>query len=194
MSLRSFLEKCVFLTGCCCLKNVIRLYYLQEVVAIKKAPVNFLVGVVGAAIADKTLAEQAYQLGKFIGKKGYILISGGLGGVMEASCQGAREAGGLTIGFLPGKNRLEANPFVTIPLATGLNEGRNYLIASASDILVAIGGGWGTLSEISLGLKMGKKVISLNAFPEFSQQPGFYFTQRVEEATQKIEEILENEK
>lgn len=163
-------------------------------VAIKKAPDKFLVGVVGAAIADKTLTEQAYKVGKFIGEKGYILISGGLGGVMEASCRGAKEAGGVTVGFLPGKNRFEANPFVTIPLATGLNEGRNYLIASASDVLVAIGGGWGTLSEVSLALKMGKKVVSLNAFPELSHQPGFYFTQKVEGTTQKLEEILKNEK
>lgn len=163
-------------------------------VAIKRAPGSFLVGVVGAAIADEELFDQAYQVGKFIGEKGYILISGGLGGVMEASCRGAKEAGGLTIGFLPGKNRLEANPFVTIPLATGLSEGRNYLIASASDVLVAIGGGWGTLSEVSLALKIGKKVISLSTFPEFSNQPGFYFTQEVEEATRKLQEILENEK
>lgn len=148
---------------------------------------------VGAATSDEILAKQAYQVGKFIGEKGYVLISGGLSGVMEASCRGAREAGGLTVGLLPGKNREEANPYVAIPLATGLNEGRNYLIASASDALVAIGGGWGTLSEISLALKMGKKVISLNAFPEFSQQPGFYFVQSVEEATRKLEEVLKNE-
>ncbi len=159
-------------------------------VAIRKAPDKFLVGIVGAAIADKILTEQAYEVGKFIGEKGYILISGGLGGVMEASCRGAKEAGGITIGFLPGKNRLEANPFVTIPLATGLNEGRNYLIASVSDVLVAIGGGWGTLSEVSLALKMGKKVVSLNAFPEFSHLPGFCFTNKVKEAIQKLEEIL----
>ncbi len=162
-------------------------------VAIKRALNSFLVGVVGAGVADQILINQAYQIGKFIAEKGYILISGGLGGIMEASCRGAREAGGITIGFLPGKNRQEANPFVVIPLATGLNEGRNYLIASASDVLVAIGGGWGTLSEISLALKMGKKVISLNAFPEFSGQPRFYFTKKVDETTRKLEEILENE-
>ncbi len=157
--------------------------------AIKKEPA-VLVGVVGLSVSNDFLAEQAYQIGKYIGEKGYVLINGGLGGVMEASSRGAKEAGGLTIGLLPGKNRQDANPYVDIPLATGLNEGRNYLIAQASDVLIAVGGGWGTLSEISLALKIGKKVISLNTFPEFSQEPGFHLAKTVEEATQKLEEIL----
>ncbi len=85
-----------------------------------------------------------------------MLVCGGLGGVMEAACRGARSEGGMTIGLLPGTDREDANGWVVLALPTGLGEGRNALIVRAADAIVAIGGGWGTLSEIAFALRAGR--------------------------------------
>jgi uncharacterized protein (TIGR00725 family) len=90
-----------------------------------------------------------------------VLVTGGLGGVMEAACMGAREAGGTTIGILPGSDRSAANPYVDIAIPTGLGEARNALVVRAADALIAIGGGYGTLSEIAFALKADKRVVGL---------------------------------
>jgi uncharacterized protein (TIGR00725 family) len=91
-------------------------------------------------------------------------VCGGLGGVMEAACRGAKEGGGTTLGILPGSDRSAANPYVDLALATGLGEGRNLLIVRAADVLIAVGGGHGTLSEIALALRAGKRVIGLDTW------------------------------
>jgi uncharacterized protein (TIGR00725 family) len=91
-------------------------------------------------------------------------VCGGLGGVMEAACRGAAGAGGTTLGLLPGTDRHDANPHVSVAVATGLGEGRNALVVRAADAVVAIGGGYGTLSEIALALKAGKPVIGLGTW------------------------------
>jgi uncharacterized protein (TIGR00725 family) len=83
---------------------------------------------------------------------------------MEAACRGAKEADGLTVGILPGADRTEANPFVDVVLPTGLGEARNALVVGAADVVIAIGGGYGTLSEIALALKAGKRVIGLGTW------------------------------
>jgi len=83
---------------------------------------------------------------------------------MEAACRGAKEADGLTVGILPGPDRSDANPFVDIVLPTGLGEARNALVVGAADVVIAIGGGYGTLSEIALALKAGKRVIGLGTW------------------------------
>jgi uncharacterized protein (TIGR00725 family) len=93
-----------------------------------------------------------------------VVVCGGLGGVMEAACRGAREAGGLTVGILPGLDRSAANPYVEVALPTGLGEGRNLLVVRAADALIAVGGGYGTLSEIALALKAGKPVVGLGSW------------------------------
>jgi uncharacterized protein (TIGR00725 family) len=93
-----------------------------------------------------------------------VLVCGGLGGVMEAACRGAKEAGGTTVGILPGIDRGEANRFVDIAIATGLGEARNALIVRAVDALVAVGGEYGTLSEIALALKGGTPVIGFGSW------------------------------
>lgn len=93
-----------------------------------------------------------------------MLVCGGLEGVMEAACRGAKEAGGTTIGILPGTDRGAANPFVDVAVPTGLGEARNALVVRAADALVAVGGGYGTLSEIALALKAGKPVVGLGTW------------------------------
>jgi uncharacterized protein (TIGR00725 family) len=103
-------------------------------------------------------------VGRLIAEGGALLVCGGLGGVMEAACRGAAGAGGITVGLLPGVERGDANPHVSVAVATGLGEGRNALIVRAADTVVAIGGGYGTLSEIALALRAGKPVIGLDTW------------------------------
>jgi uncharacterized protein (TIGR00725 family) len=112
---------------------------------------------------DGDLAS-AEQVGRELGSRGVVLVCGGLGGVMEAACRGAKDAGGMTIGILPGSDRAAANPFVDVAIATGLGEARNALVARAGDAMIAIGGGYGTLSEIALALKAGKRVVGLGSW------------------------------
>jgi len=123
-----------------------------------------MVGVIGAGECDAETARQAREVGERIARKGADLVCGGLFGVMAAACQGACEAGGVTIGILPGTDRKEANPHVTVPIATGMGYARNYAIINTADVLIAIGGSYGTLSEIGFALKAGKKVIGLNTW------------------------------
>jgi uncharacterized protein (TIGR00725 family) len=103
----------------------------------------------------------ARQVGRLIAKAGAILVCGGRGGIMEAACQGAVEEKGLTIGILLSENIREANRFVKIPIATGMGIGRNVIIANTAQVLIAIAGQYGTLSEIAFALQMGKPVIAL---------------------------------
>jgi uncharacterized protein (TIGR00725 family) len=99
-----------------------------------------------------------------LGARGVVLVCGGLGGVMEAACRGAKEAGGLTVGILPGLDRSDANPFVDVVIATGLGEARNALVVNAADAVIAVGGGYGTLTEIGLALRAGKRVVGLETW------------------------------
>jgi uncharacterized protein (TIGR00725 family) len=93
-----------------------------------------------------------------------VLVCGGLGGVMEAACRGARDGGGATLGILPGADRRQANRFVDVAVPTGLGEARNALVVRASDALIAVGGAYGTLSEIAFALKAGKPVVGLGSW------------------------------
>ena len=93
-----------------------------------------------------------------------MLVCGGLGGTMEAACRGAKQAGGTTVGLLPGESRSDANPFVDVAIPTDLGEARNALVVRAADAVVAVGGGYGTLSEIALALRAGKRVVGLGTW------------------------------
>ena len=106
----------------------------------------------------------AAEVGRLLAERGAVLVCGGLGGVMEGACRGAKEAGGLTDGILPGGDRADANPFVDVVLPTGLGEARNALVVEAADVAIAIGRGYGTLSEVALALKAGKRVIGLDTW------------------------------
>ncbi len=120
--------------------------------------------VVGSARCDAETAALAEEVGREIARLGAVLICGGRGGVMEAACRGARSAGGTTVGILPGTDRAEANPHVDIPIVTGLGEARNALVVRSADAVIAVRGGYGTLSEIALALKMGRPVVGLDTW------------------------------
>ena len=122
---------------------------------------SLYVGVAGASQAEAALLEQGERLGRRLGEAGVVLVCGGGGGVMEAVCRGARAAGGTTVGLLPGLDRDDANPYLSVAVPTGLGQGRNLLLVRASDALVAVGGGFGTLSEIALALRTGVPVVGL---------------------------------
>ena len=122
------------------------------------------IGVIGGSTVDEKNRELAYDVGKHIALNDAILVCGGLGGVMEGAAKGCMEYGGNTVGILPGLTKESANPYIKVPVPTGLGDGRNLLIVRASDVLVAISGGYGTLSEIALALKMNKKVIGLQTW------------------------------
>lgn len=121
-----------------------------------------LVAVIGGHHCSPGQSAAAEAVGRLLAQRGAIVVCGGLGGVMEAAARGARAAGGLTIGILPGDDPAAANPHIVVPLATGMGEMRNALIARAAHALIAIGGGWGTLSEIALARRIGKPVIGLH--------------------------------
>jgi uncharacterized protein (TIGR00725 family) len=108
--------------------------------------------------------QLAERLGALAAERGAVVVCGGLGGVMEAACRGAKRQGGTTVGILPGLDRAAANPHVDVALPSGLGEARNALVVRAADVLIAVGGGHGTLSEIALALKAGKRVIGLDTW------------------------------
>ena len=108
--------------------------------------------------------DQAAEVGERLARAGAVLVCGGLGEVMEAACRGARAAGGITVGLLPGVDRTAGNPHLTVAIATGLGELRNALVIRAADAVVAIGGAYGTLSEVALALKTGVPVIGLGTW------------------------------
>lgn len=125
---------------------------------------NIRVSVIGAGNCDDQTALTARRLGRLLPEAGFDLVCGGLGGVMLAACQGATEAGGLTIGILPGASRSEANAFVDVAISTGLGIMRNALVVANGDAAIAVAGGAGTLSEIAMALKTGKPVIALGTW------------------------------
>lgn len=123
-----------------------------------------MIGVVGSGDPEKRRDPLAMEVGSLIARSGAVLVCGGLSGTMEAASFGASEAGGITIGILPGTDKGEANPFISFPIPTGMGVGRNVLVVRASDALVALPGGAGTMSEIALGLNTGKPVVDLGGW------------------------------
>jgi len=119
------------------------------------------VAVIGAGECKEDASELAREVGRKVAEHGHVLITGGLGGVMEAASSGAKEAGGLVIGVLPGEKEA-ANPYVDVAIATGMNHARNAIIVRSADAVIAMPGRYGTLSEIALALKMGRRVINLS--------------------------------
>ena len=122
---------------------------------------SLYVGVAGASRPEPPLLDQAEVVGRRLAEAGAMVVCGGGPGVMEAVCRGAQAAGGTTVGLLPGLDRAEGNPHLTISIPTGLGQGRNLLLVRSSNALIAIGGGFGTLSEIALALRTGTPVIGL---------------------------------
>ena len=117
-----------------------------------------IVGVIGGRSCSDEIGELSFEVGGAIADAGHYLVCGGLGGVMHHACRGAKSRGGTTIGILPMSDKGAANPYVDIVIPTGIGLARNVIIALTADILVAVDGGYGTLSEISYALQYGKKV------------------------------------
>lgn len=123
-----------------------------------------LIAVIGGRQPSSEEAKLAEAVGRELAKRGAILVCGGLGGVMEAACKGASSEGGITIGILPGDSRQAANPYVQIPIVTGMGYARNVAVVKSAQAVIAIGGNYGTLSEISHALQSGIPVIGLNTW------------------------------
>jgi uncharacterized protein (TIGR00725 family) len=123
-----------------------------------------IIAVCGAGHCDTALAALAEAIGRRVAEAGATLVCGGLGGVMAAACRGARAAGGMTVGILPGDDIGAANPDVLVPIASGMGEARNVLIVRTADVVIAVGGEYGTLSEIALARKIGRAVIGLQTW------------------------------
>jgi len=122
------------------------------------------IGVIGGGRASAGECRIAQAVGAAVARAGAALVCGGLGGVMEAACRGARGAGGLTIGILPGTDRAAANAFVDVAVATGMGEARNAVVVRSADAVVAVGGEYGTLSEMALALQAGIPVVGIGTW------------------------------
>ncbi len=122
------------------------------------------IGVIGGAKCTPEVAKLAEGVGRGIAERGGILLCGGLGGVMEAACRGAKSADGFTVGILPGGSAQKANPWVDLPIVTNLGEARNIIIVRSSQVLIALPGEYGTLSELSFALKLGLPVVGLSTW------------------------------
>lgn len=125
-----------------------------------------LIGVIGAGSCSQAVEELAFEVGLEIARAKAVLVCGGLQGVMGAAARGAKQVGGHTVGILPGPNIVEANAYIDFPIATNMGHARNAIIVCTAQVLIAIAGSYGTLSEIALALKIGKGVIALE--PQFS--------------------------
>ncbi len=148
---------------------------------------KILISVVGGHKIDKGGAKLALGIGEVIAQAGAILVCGGLTGVMEYAAKGAKKAGGMTVGILPGDDKNAANAYIDIPIPTGLGLSRNTLVAGAADIVVALPGKEGTLSEIAFALNAKKPVIGLKTW----KIPGVIQVSSVAEAAKRISRLIE---
>jgi uncharacterized protein (TIGR00725 family) len=128
----------------------------------KNGPV--FIGVIGGSEISPQIAKLAEEVGREIARQNAVLVCGGLGGVMEAACKGASEEGGMTIGILPGDNRRTANPYVKIPIVTGIGYARNVAVVKTAQAIIAINGSYGTLTEIGHALQSGIPVVGLETW------------------------------
>lgn len=123
-----------------------------------------IIAIIGASQCSPEEARMAEEVGKHLARRGAVLVCGGLTGVMEAACKGAQSAGGTTIGILPGEKRSAANPYVKIPIVTGIGYARNVAVVKSAQAVIAVGGSYGTLSELGHALQSGIPVIGLNTW------------------------------
>jgi uncharacterized protein (TIGR00725 family) len=154
------------------------------------------IGVIGGSEVSPPVARLAEEVGREIARRGAALVCGGLTGVMEAACKGANEAGGLTIGILPGDNRRAANPYVKIPIVTGLGYARNVAVVKSSQAVIAIDGRYGTLTEIGHALQSGIPVIGLGTWEivrDGKVDKNIIIAENPQEAVDKAMEMINNQ-
>jgi len=149
-----------------------------------------LISVIGPSNADPEIKDIAEQVGKEIALRDFVVVCGGMSGIMGSVCKGAKSASGLTIGILPGETRHNANKYLDIPIITGIGQARNLTVALTGDVIIAIGGGFGTLSEISLALKFNKIVFGINTW---DVSPLIRSTSSAAEAVRLAADYLNNE-
>lgn len=145
-----------------------------------------LIAVIGGRRAHKSLLKEAETVGSLLAKRGAVVVTGGLGGIMEAASKGAAREGGITVGVLPQEHKNNANKYIDIPIATGLGIGRNVIIARTADAVIAIGGEYGTLSEIAFSLQFGKPVAGIRTW----QIKGVIEAENAEDAVSKVFNLL----
>ncbi len=150
-----------------------------------------IIAVIGGGSCSKEEARLAEEVGRELAKRGATLVCGGLGGVMEAACKGASSEGGVTIGVLPGDDRQSANPYVRIPIVTGIGYARNVAVVKSSQAVIAVGGNYGTLSEISHALQSGIPVIGLNTWTIARNGKEDKAIISAQSATEAVEKALE---
>ena len=154
------------------------------------------IGVIGGGEVSSQVSAIAEEVGREVARHGAVLVCGGLGGVMEAACKGASDEGGLTVGILPGDNRLAANPYVKIPIVTGLGHARNVAVVKSSQVIIAIDGSYGTLSEIGHALQNGIPVIGLNTWSltiDGHADDSIIIADSPREAVSKATELINNQ-
>ena len=155
-----------------------------------------LITVIGESVATPENYCVAEKVGELIGKCGAVLISGGREGVMEAACRGAKKAGGMTIGILPGSKKEDGNKYVDIPILTGMGYARNKIVVKTGQAIIAIGGGYGTLSEIGFALGYNIPVIGLNTWEFFkhgkTKDTKIIHVATPEEAVERALELIKN--
>lgn len=147
-----------------------------------------LVTVIGAHRATEEQTDAALRLGRLLAGAGFAVVCGGMGGVMEAVCRGAAEAGGVTVGILPVEDPSRANRWVQVPIPTGMGSARNRLVALAGRVVVAVGGRYGTLSEMAFALDAGRPVCSLGGW---TSVPGVVPVEGPEEAVEFVRDSFE---
>jgi uncharacterized protein (TIGR00725 family) len=147
-----------------------------------------IIAVIGGRRTEKALLSEAEEAGRLIARRGATLVCGGLGGVMEAASKGAKSEGGLTVGILPHNDSKEANHYMDIPVATGLGIGRNVIIFRTADALIAVGGAYGTLSEIAFALQMGKPIVGIKTW----DIKGVIHAENAVDAVNKVFELLKS--
>lgn len=147
---------------------------------------KILIAVIGGRKESEEVLNLAYEIGVLIAQNGAVLICGGLTGVMEAAAKGAHGAGGIVVGLLPWNEKADANKYITIPIATGIGFARNAIIARSADAVIAVGGNYGTLSEIAYGLAWHKPVVGLKTW----KIPGIIHVKTPKEAVDKVFKVL----
>ncbi len=151
------------------------------------AAVKRRIGIIGAGLCDDNTKEAAEAVGRLVAERDAILYCGGLGGVMEAAAKGANEAGGITVGILPGVKASDANRYITIPVVTGMSHARNVILVRSCEGIISVGGSYGTLSEIALALKMWKPVVGIGTWKNLDE---IHYVSTPEEAVDKVFELL----
>lgn len=147
------------------------------------------ISVIGGSKCGKKVERLAYKIGKIVAKVGATLICGGLSGVMDAACQGAKAEKAIVVGIIPGYDKKDANSYCDIVIPTGLGDARNILVVQSGDIIVALPGEYGTLSEIALALRYKKPIISLGSW----NIPGVIQVKTLKEVEKKILELLKQQ-